>query len=81
MLGTEVVGNLATIAQFEQAARLVRPEDVARAVRVSSEPERHTAWLAADLEMGFERVYVHNVNREQERFLGAFGELVLPQLA
>lgn len=80
VLGPEVVGNLATVAQFEQAAQLVRPEDVARAVRVSSDTDRHAAWLAADLELGFDRVYVHNVNREQERFIGAFGEQVLPQL-
>ncbi len=80
VLGTEVVGNLGTVAQFEQAAKLVRPEDVARAVRVSADPYRHAAWLAADLELGFDRIYVHNVNREQERFIEVFGEMVLPQL-
>lgn len=80
VLGSEVVGNLATVEEFEEAAKLVRPEDVARAVRVSSDPDSHAAWLAADLELGFDRVYVHNVNREQERFIEVFGEHVLPSL-
>lgn len=80
VLGGEVCANLATVSQFEQAAAMVRPEDVARAVRVSADTDRHAAWLAADLELGFARVYVHNVNREQERFIEVFGSAVLPQL-
>jgi hypothetical protein len=31
--------------------------------------------------MGFEEIYLHNVNRGQEAFLDAFGAKVLPQLA
>ncbi len=76
-----VAGNLALPEQFDAAARFVRPEDMRGSVRISADLDRHAAWLAADLELGFERVFVHNVNREQERFVDAFGEGVLPQLA
>jgi hypothetical protein len=30
--------------------------------------------------MGFDEIYLHNVNREQEAFIEAFGTSVLPQL-
>jgi hypothetical protein len=30
--------------------------------------------------VGFNRITLHNVNREQEQFISAFGETVLPQL-
>ena len=50
-------------------------------VRISADPARHVEWLRQDLALGFERLYLHNVNREQERFIEVFGEKVVPQLA
>jgi hypothetical protein len=38
------------------------------------------AWLREDLELGFERVFLHNVGRNQRAFIEEFGERVLPQL-
>jgi probable non-F420 flavinoid oxidoreductase len=80
VFGGDTMWELRTPGQFEQASEFVRREDRDDAVRVSSEPERHAEWLQKDLEMGFELVSVHNVNREQERFIDAFGERVLPLL-
>lgn len=65
-------------AQFESAASLVREEDVRKAVRVSADLHRHIGWLQGDLEMGFDRLMLHNVNRSQARFIDAFAEHVLP---
>jgi len=76
-----VSANLALPEQFAAAARFVRPEDMRDSVRISSEPERHAEWLAGDLELGFDRDYVHNVNRELERFIDTFAEQVLPRLS
>ena len=42
--------------------------------------EADRAWLAADLELGFDRVYLHEVGPEQDRFIEAFGAQVLPKL-
>ncbi|HEU4403832.1 MAG TPA: TIGR03885 family FMN-dependent LLM class oxidoreductase [Polyangiaceae bacterium] len=67
-------------AEFDAAATFVRPEDMRESVRVSSDLGRHRAWLERDRELGFERVYVHEVGREQRRSLEAFGEHVLPRL-
>jgi hypothetical protein len=51
-------------------------------MRVSADPEQHLAWLADDVEMGFEEINLHCVHREQqERFIEVFGERVLPRLS
>lgn len=81
VLGGRVLANLALPEAFDEAAAFVRPEDVAEAVRVSSDLERHLAWLREDLDAGFDRVYLHDVGPEQERTIDAFGEHVLPALA
>jgi hypothetical protein len=31
------------------------------------------------MELGFDRIILHNVNRQQEVFIKTFGEKVLPQ--
>lgn len=66
---------LRTPEQYEAIARFVRPEDVAKVVRVSADLGRHEAWLREDLALGFEALYLHNVNTRQEPFVDAFGEL------
>jgi probable non-F420 flavinoid oxidoreductase len=81
VLPGDLLANLASPAAFDAAAAPVSPDEVARRVRVSADPRCHADWLAADLELGFERVYLHNVHRDQERFIDAFGDRVLPELA
>ena len=75
-----VLTELRLPQQFDAAAKFVHPDELDPFVRISSEPQRHVEWLRGDLELGFERLFLHNVNREQEAFVGAFGEHVLPQL-
>ena len=75
-----VLGELRSPAGFDAAAAFVTPEDVDGPVRISSDPGRQAAWLAADLELGFERLYIHHVGRDQRVFIDAFGEQVLPRL-
>ena len=73
--------DLATVEQFDEAARHVRPEDVREAVLVSSDLGRHTAWLHDLSGLGWDEMYLHHVGREQRPFIEDFGEHVLPQLA
>lgn len=72
--------ELRTPAQYEAASQHVRPGDLHGMVRVSSDPQRHLAWLREDLEMGFDELQLHNVHPEQTGFIDAFGEHVLPVL-
>lgn len=80
IFASPVLADLRMPYQFDAAASFVPPEAVAEHLRVSSDLSRHLAWLQEDLAMGFDHIYVHNVNREQERFIAAFGERVLPAL-
>jgi probable non-F420 flavinoid oxidoreductase len=72
--------DLATVEQFDQAARHVRPEDLRGPVLVSSDLGQHAAWLHEFAELGFDAVYLHHVGRDQRAFIEAFGEHVLPRL-
>lgn len=65
---------------FDAAGKVVKPEELEPHVRISAEPEEHLAWLKQDLELGFSRIFLHNVNLKQEQFIEAFGEKVLPEL-
>jgi alkanesulfonate monooxygenase SsuD/methylene tetrahydromethanopterin reductase-like flavin-dependent oxidoreductase (luciferase family) len=76
-----ILSLLRTPAEFDAATERVRREDVAARIRVSADPEEHLAWLAADAELGFTEINLHNVCRsEQERFIEVFGERVVPGL-
>jgi len=72
--------DLATVEQFDEAGRYVRPEDVREAVLVSSDLGRHAAWLHELSDLGCDAMYLHHVGRDQRAFVEAFGEHVLPQL-
>jgi coenzyme F420-dependent glucose-6-phosphate dehydrogenase len=75
---SSVLSTLEMPADFEHHARDVKPEELDQHVRISSSLDQHIEWLAQDIELGFERIYLHNVNRSQHGFIEAFGEHVLP---
>jgi probable non-F420 flavinoid oxidoreductase len=72
--------DLDTPQAFELASAHVTPADVAKVVRVSSDLGQHAAWIAEYADLGFDDIYLHQVGPEQQHFLDAFGEHVLPQL-
>ncbi len=77
---SNVLADLSVVGQFDEAAQFVRPEDLDPFVHISSDVNRHVDWIRGYQEMGFSRITLHNVNREQDRYIEAFGEYVLPQL-
>ncbi|WP_349899357.1 TIGR03557 family F420-dependent LLM class oxidoreductase [Parafrigoribacterium soli] len=66
--------------EFEQLARLVRPEDFEGRMLVSADLDAHRASIQRYLDLGFDRVYLHNVGRNQREWIDAFGRDVLPKL-
>jgi probable non-F420 flavinoid oxidoreductase len=72
--------DLHTVEQFDIAAEHVSPEAVRNTVLVSADPGRHVEVLRELATLGFDEIYLHHVGREQERFIDAFGEHVLPEL-
>lgn len=76
----EKLADLASPEAFDLESADALPSDIGAKVRVSSDVERHIAWLHEDAAMGFDRLYVHNVARDhQERFIDAWAEHVLPR--
>ncbi|WP_353988130.1 TIGR03557 family F420-dependent LLM class oxidoreductase [Ruicaihuangia caeni] len=66
--------------EFEQLARMVRPEDFNGRMLVSSDPDRHRAHIQRFIDLGFDRIYLHNVGRNQREWITRFGRDVLPKL-
>jgi G6PDH family F420-dependent oxidoreductase len=81
VLDPVLMADLETVDQFEAAAAHVRPDDVRSSVLVSSDPKQHAAWLHEMLDVGVDEVYIHQVPREQRRFIDVFGADVLPEVA
>jgi probable non-F420 flavinoid oxidoreductase len=75
----EQLGDIRTPAEFDRLTAGARPEDVLSKVRASADIGQHLDWLHADCELGFERIYLHNVARaHQESFIDACGTRLLP---
>lgn len=75
-----VCWDLETVEHFDEVGEKVTNEQVREAVLVSSDLAQHAAWLAGFAELGFSEIAVHHVGREQQAFIDAYGEHVLPQL-
>jgi coenzyme F420-dependent glucose-6-phosphate dehydrogenase len=66
--------------EFEQMAKMVRPEDFDGRMVVSSDPDVHRAHIQGFVDLGFDRIYLHNVGRNQREWIDVFGRDVLPKL-
>jgi coenzyme F420-dependent glucose-6-phosphate dehydrogenase len=66
--------------ELEQIAKLVRPEDFAGRLVVSSDPEVHREYIQRYVDLGFDRIYLHNVGRNQREWIDVFSRDVLPKL-
>lgn len=76
----DVLNNLSRPAQFDSAASYVRREDIAGKMIITADPERCIAMIREYVQMGIDRIILHNVNRQQEVFINDFGEKVLPHI-
>lgn len=81
ILGSSLLANLRTPAEFTEAAQFVRREDVAESVIVSSDLAEHTDRLHEFAEYEFDEIFLHNVHRDQHVFIRDFGSAVLPKLS
>ena len=65
---------------FAAMAALVRPEDFSGRMVISADPDVHRAHIQSYVDLGFDRVYLHNVGRNQQQWIDVFGREVLPKL-
>ena len=80
VLPHDKLGDLSKPEHFDKAAKEVTQEDVAKMVHISANLEEHVQWLQQYIDLGFENLILHNVNREQQLFIRDFGREVLPAL-
>ncbi len=66
--------------EFEQLARMVRPEHFDERFVVSADPDVHRAAIQRYADLGFDHIYLHNVGRNQRDWIEVFGRDVLPKL-
>ena len=80
IFGPPVCWDLETTEAFDVVSKDVSADQVRGTVLVSSDLGQHAQWLHDLIGLGFDEVYLHHVGKEQEPFIEAFGEHVLPQL-
>src|SRR5690606_34904122 len=54
-----MLAQLRTPEQFDMAAKMVKPEDIAEMVNVSNDPKEHVKWMKEYAEMGFRELVLH----------------------
>jgi coenzyme F420-dependent glucose-6-phosphate dehydrogenase len=73
-------GDIRSPFEFEQMAKMVRPEDFEGRLVISSDPDVHRASLQQYADLGFDRIYLHNVGRNQREWIDVFARDVLPKV-
>jgi coenzyme F420-dependent glucose-6-phosphate dehydrogenase len=73
--------DIRTPHDFEQMAKLVRREDFEGRMVVSSDPDVHRQSIQQFADLGFDRIYLHNVGRNQKEWAEVFGREVLPKIS
>jgi coenzyme F420-dependent glucose-6-phosphate dehydrogenase len=76
----QVMWEIPTPQQFEEATALLGSEDLDNTVRVSTGLNQHAEWLSTYAEAGVDELILHNVASNQAAFIESFGAQVLAQL-
>jgi G6PDH family F420-dependent oxidoreductase len=66
-------------AHFEQAAKLVTEETIAKQVVCGPDAKRHVAEIQKYVDAGFDHIYIHQVGPDQEGFMKFYKQDVLPR--
>ncbi|GIJ00287.1 G6PDH family F420-dependent oxidoreductase [Sediminihabitans luteus] len=74
-------GDIRSPHDLEQMAKLVRAEDFEDRLVISEDPDVHRAYIQQFVDLGFDRIYLHNVGRNQREWIETFGRQVLPALS
>ena len=73
-------GDIRSPFELEQMAKLVRPEDFEGRMVIDADPDVHRAYIQKFVDLGFDRIYLHNVGRNQREWIDVFSRDVLPKL-
>lgn len=73
-------GDIRSPFEFQQLSKTIRPVDFEGWVTISADPDVHRVAIQQCLDLGFDRIYLHNVGRNQREWIEVFGREVLPRL-
>jgi G6PDH family F420-dependent oxidoreductase len=73
-------GDIRNPEDFEAMAKLVEPKHFKNRVLMSADLDEHVAHIQHFIDLGFQEIYVHNVGRNQEQFIEAYGKNVAGNL-
>jgi coenzyme F420-dependent glucose-6-phosphate dehydrogenase len=73
----EVWVELPTPAHFEQAAQMIREEDVTKVIICGPDPERHISAIEKFIDAGYDHVYIHQIGPDQEGFFRFYEQEIL----
>jgi coenzyme F420-dependent glucose-6-phosphate dehydrogenase len=76
-----VLGDLHKVEQFDALGEFVTVDKLKEMVNISSDVQVHADFIKSYINLGFDTVILHNVNRDQETFIKDFGDKVLPQFS
>src|SRR5262249_5866398 len=74
----QLTSELRLPAYFEQAARMVREDDLTESVVCGPDPARHLAGIRQFEEAGFDHVWVHQIGPDQEGFFRVYAYEIIP---
>jgi coenzyme F420-dependent glucose-6-phosphate dehydrogenase len=77
---SKLLADINTADKFDDLGEKVRKQDLKEHVIVGSEPQLFIDKIKKFRDMGFEKIIIHNVNKEQEDYIDFFGNEVLPKL-
>jgi G6PDH family F420-dependent oxidoreductase len=75
----ELGQELPTPAHFEQAAQMVRPEDIAKQVTHGPDAQPYLEKIDEYVEAGFDHVYLHQIGPDQDGFIRFCETQILPR--
>ena len=77
----ELGQELPTPTHFEQAAQMVRPEDIAKQVPHGPKAQTYLEGIDKYVEAGFDHVYLHQIGPDKEGFIRFCESEILPRFA
>jgi probable non-F420 flavinoid oxidoreductase len=79
IFGGSVLADLWRVEQFDALGEMVQREELNQMINISNDLEVHAEKIRSYIDLGFENIILHNVNRDQQTFINDFSR-ILPSL-
>lgn len=70
--------DLRTVAHFEQAVKVLTPEQRTNHIICGPDPQKHKEQISAFFDSGYDQVYIHQIGPNQEGFFRFYEKEILP---